>query len=79
MSTKFIVFKDLKHLATTVTRVYPVQNINFFQYDKANKVFKIQHVSGDWHTINSEGNEIKRNERVFEQLIDNLRDKVIFK
>ena len=76
---RFIVFENLKHLGTSVTRMYPVQNMSYFQYDKLNKVFRIQYTDGSWHTINNEGFDITRNEKMFDQLISCLKDKIVFK
>lgn len=76
---RFIVFENLKHAASTVTRVYPVHNIKYFEYDKAKKMFKFAHVDGTWHTITNDGPEILRNERVFEQVVALLREKATFK
>lgn len=76
---RFIVFENLKHASKVVTRVYPFQNMSFFQYDKANKVFKIQYTDGSWHTITNEGSEVMRNEKMFEYLVSSLKDKVTFK
>lgn len=76
---RFIVFDNLKHASKVVTRVYPFQNMNYFQYDKANKIFKIQHTDGSWHTITNEGPEVLRNEKMFEYLVSSIKDKVVFK
>ena len=76
---RFIVFENLKHIKTSVTRVYPIQNMNYFQYDKVNKIFKIQNIDGSWHTITNDGNEITRNEKMFEYLVSSLKEKVTFK
>ena len=76
---RFIVFENLKHYAQTVTRVYPMHNMSFFQYDKINKVFKIQYTDGSWHSINNEGSEVLRNEKMFEYLVSSLKDKIVFK
>lgn len=75
---RFIVFENLKHFTKTVTRVYPVHNVNFFQYDKANKIFKIQHTDGSWHTITNTEPELITNEKAFDSLIKMLPDKVTF-
>lgn len=76
---RFIVFENLKHASKVVTRVYPFQNMSYFQYDKANKIFKIQYMDGSWHTITNEGLDITRNEKMFEYLVSSLKDKVTFK
>lgn len=76
---RFIVFENLKHLTKTVTRIYPVQNVKYIEYDKAGKMFKISHNDGSWHTINNEGEDILRNERVFEQVVALLKEKVTFR
>lgn len=76
---RYIVFENLKHLGTVVTRMYPTHNMSYFQYDKMNKVFRVQYVDGSWHTINNEGLETIRNEKMFDQLISSLKDKIVFK
>lgn len=76
---RFIVFDNLKHASTVVTRVYPFQNMSFFQYDKANKIFKIQYLDGSWHTIENIGNEVSNNEKMFDSLVTSLKNRVVFK
>ena len=76
---RFIIFENLKHLKDVVTRVYPVQNVKYFQYDKTKKMFKIHHTDGTWHTIDNEGSEVLRNERMFDYFVSSLKDKVTFK
>lgn len=76
---RVIIFENLKHFADTVTRVYPLQNIKYFQYDKVKKVFRIDHIDGSWHTITNDGEEIMRNEKMFEYFYKDLKDKVVFK
>lgn len=76
---KFIVFENLKHASKIVTRVYPFQNMSYFEYDKLNKVFRIQYNNGYWHTIVNEGNDVVRNEKMFDYFMGSLKDKVIFK
>lgn len=76
---RFIVFENLKHLSSTVTRIYPVQNIAYFEYDKIGKLFKIQHVNGSWHTIKNDGDEVVRNAKVFENFLTTLKDKIVIK
>lgn len=77
--TRFIVFENLKHFGNTVTRLYPMQKMSYFQYDKLNKVFRIQYTDGSWHTINNEGADVIRNEKMFEHLIGSIKDKIVFK
>ena len=76
---RFIVFENLKHFGQTVTRVYPFQNMAHFQYDAANKVFRISYLDGSWHTINNEGADVLRNEKIFDYLVSSIKDKVVFK
>lgn len=76
---RFIVFDNLKHASKVVTRVYPFENMSFFQYDKANKVFKIQYLDGSWHTIDNIDKDVSHNEKMFEYFMSSLKDKVVFK
>lgn len=76
---RFIVFENLKHFKEVVTRVYPVNTIRYFQYDKVSKKFKIHHTDGSWHTIDNDGPDLLRNEKVFENAVTLLKDNVTFK
>lgn len=76
---RFVVFENLKHFGSVVTRLYPVHNMNYFQYDKLSKTFRIQYADGSWHTIKNEGEDVLRNERMFDHLITNIKDKIVFK
>ena len=74
---RFIVFRGLKDFGNKVVdRIYPISNMKYFEYDKAKKVFKIRYNDDSWQTINSDD---LHNEKMFEFLISNIRDKVIFK
>lgn len=76
---RFIVFENLKHFGNTVTRVYSLNNMSYFHYDKLNKVFRIQYTDGSWHTIENTGDNAIRNEKMFDYLISSLKDKITFK
>lgn len=76
---RFIVFENLKNASKVVTRVYPFQNMSYFQYDKANKVFMIKYTDGYLHQITNEGPEVVRNEKMFDYFLSSLKDKVVFK
>lgn len=73
---RFIVFENLKQVKDTVTRLYPIQNMSYFQYDKVNKIFKIQFTDGTFHIITSDDFS---NERMFKYFLDTIKDKVVFK
>lgn len=76
---RFIVFENLKHFSKSVVRVYPVQNIAHFEYDKIGKIFTIKHVDGSWHTIKNDDEDTVRNEKIFEQTVALLKEKVTFR
>jgi hypothetical protein len=74
---RFIVFRGLKDFGNKVVdRVYPIANMKYFEYDKAKKTFKICYNDNSWQTINIDD---LSNEKMFEYLITNIKDKVVFK